>query len=461
MQFGCSFSPLHRLHTLFASIAMGNACTSVQTEMSLPVQAGLLAQKRAGSPSVAIIYYSTYGHIRALAEQIKTGVESTGVNVDLFQVPETLSPEVLKAMSAPEKPADVMLLDRSFLQQLPEYDGLMFGMPTRFGMMPAQMKAFFDGTGSLWQSGGLVGKLAGTFVSTGTQQGGQETTHFTTLTQLVHHGMAYVPLGYQAGTDGQFDLSEIHGASPWGASTLAGADGSRQPSQLELKVAGKHGEVFGNAVKRSVAPAASRKFKVAVVYYSMYGHVKKLADELAAAMKEEGLTVDLFQAPELLAADVLKKMGAPAKPQDEVMDHVKVAKLADYDGLVFGIPTRFGSAAAQMKALFDSTGSLWQSGALAGKLCATFTSTGTLNGGQESTHMTTITNMVHHGMIYVPLGYQAGADAFDMTELHGGSPWGASTFAGPDGSRQPSAIELRIAKKQGKVFAAKVKQMCK
>ena len=439
------------------SPAMGNGCVSKPESEDK----GLIAEKKAASPSVAIIYYSTYGHVKTLAEQIKKGLESTGVNVDLFQIPETLSPDVLKAMSAPDKPKDVMQLDLDFIKKLPEYDGLMFGMPTRFGMMPAQMKACFDATGQLWQSGALAGKLAATFVSTGTQQGGQETTHFMAITSLVHHGMAYVPLGYQAGGDGQFDVSEIHGGSPWGASTLAGGDGSRQPSELELKIAGKHGEVFGGAVKRSVAPAASREFKVAVVYYSMYGHIKKLADEMAASMKEDGVTVDLFQAPELLSEEVLKKMGAPAKPADAVMDHANVGKLADYDGLVFGVPTRFGSAAAQMKAMFDSTGSLWQSGALAGKLCATFTSTGTPNGGQESTHMTTLTNMVHHGMIYVPLGYQAGADAFDMTELHGGSPWGASTFAGPDGSRQPSVVELRIAKQQGKVFAAKVKQMSK
>jgi len=442
---------------------MGNTCSApVSTSGEVAIQVGLPAEKKAQGPSVAMIYYSTYGHVKQLAEEIKRGVESTGVSVDLFQVPETLSPDTLKAMSAADKPSDVMVLDRSFLNTLPQYDGLMFGMPTRFGMMAAQMKAFFDGTGGLWQSGALAGKLAATFVSTGTQQGGQETTHFTAVTQLVHHGMAYVPLGYQAGGDGQFDVSQIHGASPWGASTLAGADGSRQPSQLELKCALKHGEVFGNAVKRSVAPMASRKFKVAVIYYSMYGHVKTLADEIAGSMKAEGVAVDLFQAPELLGTDVLKAMGAPPKPADPVMDHAKTKSLADYDGFVFGIPTRFGSAAAQMKAFFDGTGQLWQSGALAGKLCATFTSTGTPNGGQESTHMTTLTNMVHHGMIYVPLGYQAGAEGqFDMTELHGGSPWGASTFAGPDGSRQPSKLEMNIAKKQGKVFAAKIKQMCK
>ena len=377
------------------------------------------------------------------------GLESVGVNVDLFQVPETLPAEVLSKMGAPEKAGD-MLLDFPFLGKLPEYDGLMFGMPTRFGMMATQMKAAFDATGGLWQSGALCGKLAATFVSTGTQQGGQETTHFTALTQLVHHGMCFVPLGYQAGEDGQFDMSEIHGSSPWGSSTLAGADGSRQPSALELKICKKQGIVFGNAVKRSVAPVAEKTFKVAVIYYSMYGHTKKLADEITEAMKAEGVTVDLFQVPELLPSEVLKAMHAPEKCADPVMDHPKIKSLTDYDGFVFGIPTRFGSAAAQMKAFFDGTGQLWQQGALAGKLCATFTSTGTVNGGQESTHMTTLTNMVHHGMVYVPLGYQAGGDGqFDMTELHGGSPWGASTFAGADGSREPSAIELKIAKKQG------------
>ena len=402
--------------------------------------------------------------LQALADELKAGLEASGVNVDLLQVPETLPAEVLKAMSAPEKPEDVMLLDYDFLKELPKYDGFMFGMPTRFGMMAGQMKTFFDSTGQLWASGALAGKLAATFVSTGTQQGGQETTHFTAVTQLVHHGMAYVPLGYQAGGDGQFDMSEIHGGSPWGASTLAGADGSRKPSAMELAIAKKQGEVFGATVARAAAPAPelARELKVCIVYYSLYGHVKKLADEIAASIREEGVTVDLFQAPELLGPEVLEKMGSPPKHADLVMDHAAVHKLAEYDGIMFGLPTRFGSASAQMKSFFDSTGALWQSGGLAGKLAASFVSTGTLNGGQESTHMTTLTNMVHHGMIYVPLGYQAGGDGqFDMSEIHGGSPWGASTYAGADGSRQPSAMELNIAKRQGKVFAGKVKQMSK
>eukprot|EP00971_Amphidinium_carterae_P199404 3957420-Amphidinium_carterae.2 len=103
-------------------------------------------------------------------------------------------------------------------------------------------------------------------------------------------------------------------------------------------------------------------------------------------------------------------MGAPGKPEDPVMDFATVNKLPEYDGLMFGLPTRFGMMAAQMKAFFDMTGGLWQKGALAGKPAATFVSTGTVNGGQETTHLTAVTQLVHHGMVYVPLGYAAGAD---------------------------------------------------
>jgi NAD(P)H dehydrogenase (quinone) len=431
------------------------SCVSAQHD-----QVGSPATKKAASPSVAIIYYSTYGHIKQMADEIQKGLEATGVNVDMFQVAETLSPEVLKAMHAPPKLSNVMLIDRPFLGELPKYDGLMFGIPTRFGSPAAQMKAFFDSTGQLWQSGALAGKLAATFVSTGTQNGGQEITHFTALTNLVHHGMVYVPLGYQAGAAGQFDMNEVHGGSPWGAGTLAGADGSRQPSALELSIAKKHAAVFGTKVKKSLAAPTQKTFKVCIVYYSMYGHIKTMADEIASSIKEAGVAVDVFQAPELLPTEVLEKMGAARKPSDPVMDYSKVSSLADYDGFMFGIPTRFGGPAAQMKAFFDSTGQLWQSGALAGKLAATFVSTGTQNGGQETTHFTALTNLVHHGMVYVPLGYQAGGEGqFDMNEVHGGSPWGASTLAGADGSRQPAVMELKIARKHGQVFAAKVKQL--
>eukprot|EP00747_Dinoflagellata_sp_TGD_P092807 gnl/TRDRNA2_/TRDRNA2_165534_c0_seq1.p1 gnl/TRDRNA2_/TRDRNA2_165534_c0~~gnl/TRDRNA2_/TRDRNA2_165534_c0_seq1.p1 ORF type:complete len:453 (-),score=91.73 gnl/TRDRNA2_/TRDRNA2_165534_c0_seq1:386-1744(-) len=443
---------------------MGN-CVTPQTMPSQPVAPvatvpTLSPKKTVKSPCIAIIYYSMYGHVRKLAEEIKKGAEEAGVAVDLFQVPETLSQDVLVKMNAPEKPKDIMTIDKSFVQTLPEYDGIIFGLPTRFGMMAQQMKAFFDQTGSLWQSGALVGKLAATFVSTGTQNGGQETTHLTAITQFVHHGMMYVPLGYQAGDIGQFDISEIHGCSPYGASTLAGPDGSRMPSAIELAIAKRQGSLFGATVRRSIASSPSRVYKVCVIYYSMYGHIKRLTDEIVTSLKNNGMQVDVYQVPELLPEEVLKKMGAPPKPKDAVMDHSMVDKLPEYDGFLFGVPTRFGCLVAQMKAFFDSTGGLWQKGALAGKLAGTFVSTGTQNGGQETTHMTVLPNLVHHGMIFVPLGYAAGNEGqFNMDEIHGASPWGASTLAGPDGSRQVSALELRIAAKQGELFAARVKQL--
>eukprot|EP01097_Dermamoeba_algensis_P006492 TRINITY_DN4066_c0_g3_i2.p1 TRINITY_DN4066_c0_g3~~TRINITY_DN4066_c0_g3_i2.p1 ORF type:complete len:159 (+),score=48.84 TRINITY_DN4066_c0_g3_i2:254-730(+) len=118
--------------------------------------------------------------------------------------------------------------------------------PTRFGMMAAQFKAFIDSTGGLWKEGKLIGKPAGTFVSTATQNGGQETTHLTAITQLVHHGMVYVPIGYSSSL--LFENSEVHGGSPYGASTLAGGDGSRQPSERELAVAKHQGEYFAKFV---------------------------------------------------------------------------------------------------------------------------------------------------------------------------------------------------------------------
>jgi len=417
-------------------------------------------QRKASSPSVAIIYYSMYGHILTLARELKAGLESKGMNVDLFQVPELLPQSVLSKMGAPPKPADVMTINHDFLQMLPEYDGLLLGLPTRFGMMAGQMKMFLDGMGSLWQQGKLIGKPVGTFVSTGTQQGGQETTHMTALCSLVHQGMMYVSLGYQAGDIGQFDLSEPKGGSPWGASTLAGPDGSRQPSKTELVLARRQGELFAGTIRRVHAPAPARRPRVCIVYYSMYGHIKKLADRIAGSARASGVDVDVFQAEETLPNEALEKMGAPPKPSDPVMDKAAVGKLADYDGFMFGVPTRFGMMSAQMKAFWDMTGGHWQKGSLVGKPAATFVSTGTANGGQETTHLTTVTQLVHHGMIYVPLGYAAGAEGqFDMNELHGGSPYGASTYAGADGSRQPSEVELKIAERQGRDFAARVQSL--
>lgn len=194
---------------------------------------------------IAIIYYSMYGHIAKMAESVKAGVESvTGVTVEIYQIAETLSEDVLSAMHAPPK-KDYPIATPDVIK---EADGVLFGFPTRFGSMPAQVKALFDACGGLWAAGALVGKPAGIFFSTGTQGGGQETTAFTTLTFLAHHGMTFVPLGYRS--TAMFNMDEIHGGSPWGAGTFAGGDGSRQPSELELGIAKVQGESFAQVAKK-------------------------------------------------------------------------------------------------------------------------------------------------------------------------------------------------------------------
>lgn len=195
---------------------------------------------------IYIVYYSLYGHINKMAEAIKEGVDSVeGAEGVLYQVAETLPAEVLEKMHAPPK-SDVPIISAA---DLPNADGFIFGFPTRFGTFPAQFKAFLDSTGSLWQTGALVGKPAGLFTSTATQNGGQETTLLTAVTALTHHGMLFVPVGYSFG-GGMFDVEVAHGGSPYGAGTLAGADGSRQPSELELSMAKHQGTHFAKiAVK--------------------------------------------------------------------------------------------------------------------------------------------------------------------------------------------------------------------
>ncbi|KUG00680.1 Flavoprotein YCP4 [Phytophthora nicotianae] len=197
---------------------------------------------------IAIVYYSTYNHVSTMAETIKKGIESVeGVTAEIYQVAETLPEELLAQIhAAPKKDYPIATPDT-----LKEADGILFGFPTRFGSLPAQMKAFFDSCGGLWATGALVGKPAGIFFSTGTQGGGQETTAFTTLTFLTHQGMTYVPLGYRASELSNMD--EIHGGSPWGSGTLAGGDGSRQPSKLELAVATTQGKSFAEIAKKLAA----------------------------------------------------------------------------------------------------------------------------------------------------------------------------------------------------------------
>ncbi|KAL8215761.1 hypothetical protein R6Q57_022598 [Mikania cordata] len=195
---------------------------------------------------VYIVYYSMYGHVEKLAEEIKKGAASVeGVEAKLWQVPETLHENVLGKMSARPK-SDVPVITPN---ELSEADGFAFGFPTRFGMS-AQLKAFFDSTGGLWRTQQLSGKPAGIFYSTGSQGGGQETTALTAITQLVHHGMIFVPIGYTFGA-GMFEMEEVKGGSPYGAGTYAG-DGSRQPSELELQQAfhqGKHIAIIAKKLK--------------------------------------------------------------------------------------------------------------------------------------------------------------------------------------------------------------------
>lgn len=187
-----------------------------------------------------------YGHVATMAESVKKGVEAAGGAAEIFQVPETLSDEVLAKMHAPAKPDYPV----ATLDTLTGYDAFLFGVPTRYGNYPAQWKAFWDSTGGLWASGALYGKPAGFFVSTGTPGGGQETTIVNALSVIVHHGMIYVPLGYAPAFDKLTRLDEVHGGSPYGAGSFAGPDGSRQPSALELEIAQIQGKSFYEAVQK-------------------------------------------------------------------------------------------------------------------------------------------------------------------------------------------------------------------
>jgi len=195
--------------------------------------------------------------------------------------------------------------------------------------------------------------------------------------------------------------------------------------------------------------------KVKVVFYSMYGHVYRMAEAVAeGARGVEGAKVELLQTPELVPDEALEKSGA--KKAREAFAHVPVAKpsdLANADAIIFGAPTRFGNMCAQMRNFLDQTGGLWAQNALVGKVGSVFTSSGTQHGGQETTITSFHTTLLHLGMIIVGLPY---SETRQMTvgEISGGSPYGASTIAGPDGSRMPSENELAMARFQGRHVAA-------
>jgi NAD(P)H dehydrogenase (quinone) len=177
---------------------------------------------------VLVLYYSSYGHIETMAGAVADGARSAGAEVSVKRVPE-LVPEAVARSSGfkLEQAAPLATVD-----ELPGYDAIILGVPTRFGNMPAQMKHFLDQTGGLWFQGKLIGKVGAVFTSSATQHGGQESTILSTHTVLLHHGMVIAGLPYSF--QGQMDNSQISGSSPYGASTIAGADGSRQPSENEL-----------------------------------------------------------------------------------------------------------------------------------------------------------------------------------------------------------------------------------
>ena len=177
---------------------------------------------------VLVLYYSSYGHIETMAKAVAEGARAEGAEVDIKRVPELVSDEIAKASGYKlDQDAPVAKVD-----DLENYDAIILGVPTRFGVMSAQMKNFWDQTGGLWMSGGLVGKVGSVFASTATQHGGQETTIISTQTMLLHHGLVIVGLPYAFG--GLLKMDEVSGGSPYGATTLSDGDGSRQPIDNEL-----------------------------------------------------------------------------------------------------------------------------------------------------------------------------------------------------------------------------------
>ena len=198
---------------------------------------------------VLIAYYSLYGHIHAMAQAVAGGVrEVEGSQVELRRVPETLSGEILEKMGALRAQKSMSDVPICAAEELAGFDAIIFGTPTRFGNMCGQMRQFLDATGSLWAKDALVGKVASVFVSTGTQHGGQESTILSFHTTLMHHGMIIVGLPYSF--KGQSVMEEVTGGSPYGASTIAGPDGSRMPSDNELEAARYQGRHVATIAKK-------------------------------------------------------------------------------------------------------------------------------------------------------------------------------------------------------------------
>jgi NAD(P)H dehydrogenase (quinone) len=193
---------------------------------------------------VLVLYYSTYGHIEQMANALAEGARAAGATVDVKRVPETVPEEVARnGHFKLDQPAPIATVN-----ELPDYDAIVIGAPTRYGRMPSQMAAFLDQTGGLWARGALNGKVGAAFTSSATQHGGQETTLFSIVTNLLHLGLVVVGLPYSFA--GQMTLDEITGCSPYGASTIAGGQGQRQPSANELDGARFQGGVVAKTAAK-------------------------------------------------------------------------------------------------------------------------------------------------------------------------------------------------------------------
>jgi NAD(P)H dehydrogenase (quinone) len=194
---------------------------------------------------ILVLYYSMYGHVETLAKAVAEGARSVeGVEVTIKRVPELMTKEAaLKAGAKLDQEAPIATTG-----ELPNYDAIIFGTPTRFGNMASQMRNFLDQTGGLWVKGALIGKAGSVFTSTGTQHGGQETTITSFHSTLLHHGMVIVGTPYSC--QALVNMSEITGGSPYGAGTLAGGDGGRQPSENELTIARFQGEHVAKIAKK-------------------------------------------------------------------------------------------------------------------------------------------------------------------------------------------------------------------
>ncbi|PCG92144.1 Flavodoxin/nitric oxide synthase [Penicillium occitanis (nom. inval.)] len=189
----------------------------------------------------------------------------------------------------------------------------------------------------------------------------------------------------------------------------------------------------------------------------MYGHVAQLAEAVKSGIESAGgHSPTIYQIEETLSDEELGRMYAPPKPAYPI---IYPEQLPEFDAFMLGIPTRFGNFPGQWKVFWDKTGQLWRVGALHGKIVGLFFSTATLGGGQESTALAIMSTLAHHGMVYVPLGYKFAPQLADVSEVHGGGPWGAGTIAGDDSSRQPSRLEREIAAIQGRGFYEFVKKI--